>query len=81
MSPEWAEDLPDSGEQSSAEELAHLVVDAVQDGTLALGPPGLLYTYGVVGNPLVWAADALSYSRRSVSRSLARSARVLAAAS
>ena len=81
MSPEWAEGLPNSGEHSAAEELAHLVVDAVQDGTLALGPAGLVYTYGVVGNPLVWAAEELSYSRRSVSRSLARSARVLAAAS
>ncbi len=81
MSPEWAEDLPDSGEHSAAEELAHLVVDAVHDGTLAVGPAGLLYTYGVVGNPLVWAAEAVSYSRRSVSRSIARSARTLAAAS
>jgi hypothetical protein len=81
MCPEWAEDLPDSGEHSAAEQLAHLVVDAVQDGTLALEPAGLLYTYGVVGNPLVWAAEELSYSRRSVSRSLARSARILAAAS
>jgi hypothetical protein len=81
MPPEWAEGLPESDEHSAAEELAHLVVDAVQDGTLALGPAGLVYTYGVVGNSLVWAAEELSYSRRSVSRSLARSARVLAAAS
>jgi hypothetical protein len=81
MCPEWAENLPDSVQHSTAEQLAHLVVDAVRDGTLALEPAGLLYTYGVVGNSLPWAERELSYSRRSVSRSLARSARVLAAAS
>ncbi len=81
MSPEWAEDLPESVQHSTAEQLAHLVVDAVRDGTLALEPAGLLYTYGVVGNSLPWVEEELSYSRRSVSRSLARSARVLAEAS
>ena len=66
---------------SPAEELAHLVVDAVQDGTLALGPAQLVYTCAVMGQRVAWVASTVGCCRWSVSGSIARSARVLAAAS
>lgn len=81
MTPEYAETMADRAEHSAAEELAHVVVDAVQDGTLAPGPAGLLYTCGVLGREVRSVASAAGWSRWTVSDSIARSAHVLAAAS
>ncbi len=81
MTREYAEGIADSAEHSAAEELAHVVVGAVQDGTLARGPAGLLYTCGVLGRGVVSVASAAGRSRWTVSDSIARSAHVLAAAS
>lgn len=81
MSPERADGKADGVEHSPAEELAHIVVDAVQDGTLALGPARLVYTCGVMGQQVASVASTLGCCRWSVSGSIARSARVLAAAS
>jgi hypothetical protein len=81
MTPEYAESIADTAEHSAAEELAHMVVDAVQNGTLAPGPAGLLYTCGVLGREVRSVAAAECRSRWSVSGSIARSTHVLAAAS
>ena len=81
MSPERADSRADDVEHSTAEELAHMVVDAVQDGTLALGPARLVYTCAVMGQRVAWVASTVGCCRWSVSGSIARTARVLAAAS